>query len=561
MILKSKTISICFLGCIICVSLLYSSITVKDTISPCSSSISNQPLLSDNLQSSVTGSIRHHFEINNDETLGIGNKDEVSSLMFKIINQTLTDNTIRSATLSIVKDGELFLIEGYNNENLNPSNTVNPNITIFQLGGISDIITAVAVMTLVDQGAVDLNTDINNYISAFEIPDTFDEPITLYQLLTHTAGFDHSSVKTRITDPTELPTVEEFVIQAIPERIYPPGIVASQSHYGYALVCYIIEQVTEMTFEDYIKQAIFTPLGMNYSTFINPLPSYLESFQVQGYNLFNSPHSLEYPVTPTLGSLYSSAGDMAKFMLMLLNNGSFNGKTIISVELIDIIFNHLYRSHPLMFGVACGLEAFFHSGMPIFEQRGSISGYRSGLFLAPEENLGFFIVYNSEIGTVDKTFSSFKKEYYPYDYATSPDSVFSFHPNYKERVGQYSGIYILKEKSHTSATPDSYQERVSNDRNGHLSITLTGNAIYVETEPMLFRSIYPVGWDVRITFLTDQEGKIAYMYTSVNAVHALWYKSSVDENGNDTPGFSILILIPVFLGFYIMRRRSIRKKR
>ncbi len=106
------------------------------------------------------------------------------------INQELQDYDISGVTVSVVQDGEMTFAKGYGYANYAYTSPVVAEETLFRLGSISKTFTAVATMQLVELGLLGLDVDINTYLTTFQIPDTFTEPITLRHLLTHTAGFE-----------------------------------------------------------------------------------------------------------------------------------------------------------------------------------------------------------------------------------------------------------------------------------------------------------------------------------------------------------------------------------
>ena len=113
--------------------------------------------------------------------------------------------------------------------------------------------------------------------------------------------------------------LNEYVRQYMPARVFPPGEVMAYSNYGTALAGYIVEQVSGMPFPEYVEKNIYQPLGMNHSTFLQPLPEKLSSHMAQGYRYVNGEYrkgDFEFVPEPA-GSMSSTASDMAKFMIGL----------------------------------------------------------------------------------------------------------------------------------------------------------------------------------------------------------------------------------------------------
>ena len=157
------------------------------------------------------------------------------------------------------------------------------------------------------------------------------EPITLHHLMTHTPGFEDYADSIFRLSADEAPSLEKYVQQYMPARVFPPGEVMAYSNYGTALAGYIVEQVSDMPFPEYVEKNIYQPLGMNHSTFRQPIPEKLSPFLAQGYRYVNGEYlkgEFEFVPEPA-GSMVSTASDMAKFMLAYLQDRkSENGRIL-----------------------------------------------------------------------------------------------------------------------------------------------------------------------------------------------------------------------------------------
>ena len=97
---------------------------------------------------------------------------------------------IPGVTFSLVQNGELFLAKGYGYANLEQQIPVSADRTLFRVGSISKLFTATAIMQLVEKGLINLYENVNKYLQKFQIEDYYPQPVTIANLLTHTAGFD-----------------------------------------------------------------------------------------------------------------------------------------------------------------------------------------------------------------------------------------------------------------------------------------------------------------------------------------------------------------------------------
>ena len=120
---------------------------------------------------------------------GLRDRAELEAFMDGVMVAQLRDHHVAGATVSVVKDGALFFAKGYGSSDVRQQRPVAAESTMFRVGSISKLFTWTAVMQLVEQGKLDLNTDINTYLD-FKIPATFPQPITLTNVMTHTPGLE-----------------------------------------------------------------------------------------------------------------------------------------------------------------------------------------------------------------------------------------------------------------------------------------------------------------------------------------------------------------------------------
>jgi CubicO group peptidase (beta-lactamase class C family) len=177
---------------------------------------------------------------------------DLEAFLDGIVPQQLERENIAGATISVVKDGKLLFARGYGYADVANKKPVVAEETLFRPGSVSKLFTWTAVMQLHEQGKLDLDRDVNEYLD-FKIPDAFGQPITLKNILTHTPGFEEQ-VKDLFTTGAVSPDLGQYVKTHIPTRIYPPGTVPAYSNYATALAGYIVERVSGRPFNDYIAE-------------------------------------------------------------------------------------------------------------------------------------------------------------------------------------------------------------------------------------------------------------------------------------------------------------------
>lgn len=352
---------------------------------------------------------------------------------------------IPAVSLSIVKDGKIALSKGYGFADQDKGIPVTGDNTMFRPGSISKLFTWTAVMQQVEAGNLDLNTDVNTYLKTFQIPDTYDEPITLTHILTHTSGFEEGALGYLIvTDPATILPLDVALEKYMPRRINKPGAYSAYSNYATTLAGHIVENVSGIPFNDYLKQKIFDPLGMTKSTFQEPLPEDLKDIMATGYKREMGAYKAKpFEIIASFGpagSLSSTASDMAKFMLAFLGNGSLNGAQILKPETVDLTLSRLFAHDERLASMAHGFYENSVNGHHLVGHGGDTTLFHSNLMLDRDENLGIYVSYMGIQGgkARGELIQLFYDHYFPdpLQKLTAPDG-------FTERASRYAGTYKM----------------------------------------------------------------------------------------------------------------------
>src|SRR6201992_2441289 len=194
----------------------------------------------------------------------------------------LNAGDIAGGVVAVVKDGQVLLEKGYGFADFDKRSPVDPKATLFRWGSVSKLFTWTAVMQLVEQGKIDLDADVNQYLD-FKIPPRDGKPISMRNIMTHTAGFEER-LKGITWDPADgdLP-LDRYLKEYIPARIYAPGGTPAYSNYAAALAGYIVSRVSGVSFDEYVDKRLLEPLAMHNSTFRQPLPEGFKAHMSRGY--------------------------------------------------------------------------------------------------------------------------------------------------------------------------------------------------------------------------------------------------------------------------------------
>jgi len=136
---------------------------------------------------------------------------EVEAFLDEIIPAAIARSNVPGATVVVVKDGRVVVAKGYGYRDLANRTPVNAGTTTFRIGSISKLFTWTSVMQLAEEEKIDLDADVNTYLKDMKIPDTYPgQPVTLRHLMTHTAGFEDSSLHMTGVDPDNLISIRQY---------------------------------------------------------------------------------------------------------------------------------------------------------------------------------------------------------------------------------------------------------------------------------------------------------------------------------------------------------------
>jgi CubicO group peptidase (beta-lactamase class C family) len=437
---------------------------------------------------------------------------DVHAFLDGFVPMQLEREDIAGAVVLVVKDGAILFAKGYGYSDVEKKTPVTVDTTLFRPGSISKLFTWTAVMQLVEQGKLDLDRDINEYLD-FKIPAKFGKPITLRNIMTHTPGFEEQ-IKDLITeDAAPAATLKQHLVTHIPERIFPPGTTPAYSNYGASLAGYIVERVSGRPFNDYVAENIFKPLGMAHSTFAQPLPADLKPLMSNGYRLGSGKSKpFEIIEEAPAGALAATASDISRFMIAHLQNGNLGSAQILRPETATQMHSRQFGLSPALNGMCLGFYEESRNGRRIIGHGGDTVYFHSDLHLMLENGIGFFVSYNSagkgEISPRSALWYHFLDRYFPY---TPPkvEKLASADADAKTVAGRY----LTTRRSEGSFLKVGAVEeniRVTPDENGTIKVDpfkdFNGQTKkWQEIAPLLYRSVN--GQDL-LAFVHDAQGNL-----------------------------------------------------
>jgi CubicO group peptidase (beta-lactamase class C family) len=435
----------------------------------------------------------------------------------------MASREIPAATIAVVKDGKLFFAKGYGYQDLEKRIPVVADRTLFRPGSVSKLFTWTAVMQLYERGELDLDADVNTYLKSFKIPATYPQPITMKNLVTHTPGFEDGGFGyLMVKNMSGLMPMRKALALHIPERVRPPGTWSSYSNYGAALAGLVVENISGMPFAEYIEKNIFEPLGMDHSTFREPLPKDLAPDMAVGYKRKNGlyvPGSFEFISNfGPAGALSSPATDMARFMIAHLQLGRYGDHRILEEDTARLMHSRLYAPDPRLPGMDYGFYESDVYGEHIIGHGGDTNYFHSDLALFPKYNVGLFVSYVTHGGHArSELVDAFVKRYFPTKDTgplVPPKPPKGFFKNAQKFAGKYRFTrHNWSDIEKVLALPEVISVAVTKE--GTLAVSIPGLSDeplqWVQVGPTLFRQI---GGPLSLAFIEGSTGRVTHMVFS-----------------------------------------------
>lgn len=424
---------------------------------------------------------------------------------------------VAGAVVAVVKDGKLLFAKGYGYADRGKKFRVSPENTLFRPGSTSKLFTWTAVMQQVEQGKLDLDRDVNDYLD-FKIPAAFGKPITLRDIMTHRSGLEETAKDLFVASDKDLRPLSQYLPAHLPARIFPPGTTPAYSNYATTLAGYIVQRVSGQPFDDYIDEHIFKPLAMAHATFRQPLPEALKPLMSHGYQLGSGEAKpYEYVEAAPAGSVAASAEAMTHFMIAHLQNGRYGDVQILKPETAVLMHTRQNGWPAAMNAMALGFYEESRNGHRIIGHAGDTQWFHSDLHLILDSNVGFFVSYNSagrpEVSPRTTLFDKFLERYFPYTLPNDPTLSTA-----AEDARSIAGSYDVSRRFETNilsfASLLGQTRLVADPKDNTILIegskSLNGQPThYREVGPLLFRA---VDGQEKIAFVKDAVGQqVAYI--------------------------------------------------
>jgi CubicO group peptidase (beta-lactamase class C family) len=331
--------------------------------------------------------------------------------------------------------------------------------TVFRIGSITKTVTAVAIMQLWERGLVDLDAPANEHLRAYPLISNGFRPATVRHLLTHTAGipdalhfadllhfswgpFEGRPPVASVPFGEQLPSLAHHYRGGL-RQVAEPGVDFAYSNPGFATLGQIVEDVSRLPLDRYLRERIFEPLGMTDTDLVRS--ERLASRLATGYVL-ESTGARPVPdrdwIGAGAGGLYSTARDLARYAAALLGGGTNDHGSVLGPATLATMFDHHHRPHPRLPGMGLGFFRTDFAGHHVVSHGGILPGFNTELIVAPDDGFAVIGLTNGSSGAM-AWLPSELEELMRHLLGVPGDAVRSDVPHHPEVWRQLCGRYRL----------------------------------------------------------------------------------------------------------------------
>jgi CubicO group peptidase (beta-lactamase class C family) len=305
----------------------------------------------------------------------------------------LAERKVPSVAIAVAKDGKIIWEQGFglaNKEKQIPATAS----TAYSLASISKPLTGAALMTLVRDGKVDLDRPINEYLGDAKIVARIGDAraATVRRVANHSSGLPTHYQWFYANEPWRRPAPDE-TIRRYGVLMSPPGEKFEYSNLGYGILSTLIERVSGESFHDYMRDAMFAPLGMMHSSVdVDPV---LGAYEAIRYDTEGDPIPPYQTDHEGASAIYTSAHDLALFGLFALKTHLPRQKRVLSDAQIDEMLKPT-MIEPNGAGYGVGWERTERSGYVVHAHTGGMTGVATEFRIVPSQKLVVVVFCNAE---------------------------------------------------------------------------------------------------------------------------------------------------------------------
>lgn len=328
------------------------------------------------------------------------NAADVEKWSDETFGKILAEHRVSALAISVTEGDKLVFAKGYGYADWNGKTPVTTDTTQFRIASLTKTFVGTAVAQLLEAGKIaSLDDPVNKYLKRFQLKNNTGKDVTIWNLLTHQGGLAMVGVTVANEDGPDRPTHPlpgDYIAARMSEVVREPGTLSHYCNPCTATLGFMVEDITGQTLQDYMKEHVYTPLGMTHTEITNaarPGPDVVTQY---AFTPGASPVALPYPViTPAFsyaGDTNSTAVDMSKWLIAHTMGVNGPGAKILSAKGFDLMHSRKAGNVPEESGFGMQFFIYDYNGEKVMEHYGSLA-FRSMEFFLMNRKVGIFVTF------------------------------------------------------------------------------------------------------------------------------------------------------------------------
>jgi CubicO group peptidase (beta-lactamase class C family)/D-alanyl-D-alanine dipeptidase len=315
-----------------------------------------------------------------------------------LIRHEMTSKGLPGLSIALVDDQNIVWAGGFGHAESKRNRPATAE-TVYRVGSVSKLFTAIGIMQLAEQGLVDLDAPIEKYVPEFRPLNPFNKPITLRQLVSHRSGLVRESPVGSYFDPDEPSLADSVDSLNRTHLVYPPTTRTKYSNAGVAVVGYVLERLLNRRFDDVIEENVLKRIGMDRSSFaVTPeIAAHVAAGVMWTYDgrSFAAP-TFKLGTSPA-GNLYANMIDLARFLCVLFAGGKTKTGQLLKPDTLQAMWTPQFVGPAEKSGFGLGFSVSELDDRRRIGHGGAVYGFATQLSALPDEKLGVAVASNRDV--------------------------------------------------------------------------------------------------------------------------------------------------------------------
>lgn len=313
----------------------------------------------------------------------------------EVFGKALAEHRISGLSITVTQDDKVLFLKGYGYQDVATKTPVAADKTQFRIASLTKTFVATGIVQMFERGEIkSLDDPANKYLKRFQFKQNGGQDITVWDLLTHRAGFGTPRQVTIDQSTLKPPIPGALLADYMPDYARPRDSVSVYCNYCWGMLGVMIEDVSGKTLADYLRDNIFKPLGMtNTALHVGGVPT-ADSVVQYAFVPKGPALALAYPgttaMTPGAGAVISTAADMSKWLIANIAEGKGAGKAVLSPKNWQLMHTRHRDNHPDTNGFGAAFFIYDYNGEKVMEHYGSLQ-HRSMEFMLMDSKVGIFV--------------------------------------------------------------------------------------------------------------------------------------------------------------------------